>query len=106
MTRQYRQGDVLLCAIEKVPSSAFSVAHRGNRAVIAEGELSGHAHAVTAKGMRFLGRGGSRQSFLVLRYGGAALMHEEHAPIPLPEGRYEIRRQRQYDPQMPRRVRD
>ena len=106
MTRQYRQGDVLLCAIDSVPSSATSVPHWGNRVVLAEGELTGHAHSVSAKGLRLSRQGQSRRSFLVIRYSGAELRHEEHAPIPLPEGRYEVRRQRQYDPRASRRVRD
>ncbi len=106
MRGQYRQGDVLLCAVDRIPPGAMWVPHRRDRVVVALGELTGHAHAVVAKGARLLRQGGSRRSFLVIGDTAAELSHEEHAPILLPEGRYEIRRQRQYDPRASRRVRD
>lgn len=38
--------------------------------------------------------------------GGAVLAHEEHHPILVPAGCYELRRQREYAPAMPRLVLD
>src|SRR3954471_17676016 len=52
MPGQYRQGDVLLCGIERIPSAAYRVPVEGERVVVAEGELSGHAHAFAPKGVR------------------------------------------------------
>ena len=47
MQRQYRQGDVLLCAVVIVPTAA-AVPTTGDRVVAAEGELTGHADAFAA----------------------------------------------------------
>src|SRR6266851_6625022 len=52
MKRQYRQGDVLLCCVDRIPSGAKSVPRDGDRVVVAEGELTGHAHAFTAMSVR------------------------------------------------------
>jgi hypothetical protein len=106
MPAQYRQGDVLLCAIERIPSAATRVPSQGDRVVVAEGELSGHAHAFAAKGVRLFRDKPSRRSFLRVGKAGAQLRHEEHDPIGIPEGCYELRQQREYAPRAPRLVRD
>ena len=104
MPTQYRQGDVLLCALRKVPAKSLALPSEGERVVVAEGERSGHAHALAAERARLFRR---QQRFVVrIGEGGAALRHEEHAPILLPEGCYEIRRQREYAPRAPRLVGD
>ena len=41
----YRQGDVLLAPIPALPVDAVSVPRKG-RIVLAEGEATGHAHAI------------------------------------------------------------
>jgi hypothetical protein len=106
MRRQYRQGDVLLCAVDSIPPGAKRLPKDGDRVVVARGELTGHAHAFAAFGVRMLRDEGSHRSFLVIGKGGAQLCHEEHHPILVPEGRYELRHQREYTPEMPRHVRD
>ena len=106
MTRQYRQGDVLLCAIERIPEDARPIPTDGERLVIAQGELTGHAHAFAAAAVQMLRDAASGRTFLVIGADGAALRHEEHEPILLPEGRYEVRRQREYRPGIARFVSD
>jgi hypothetical protein len=106
MTRQYRQGDVLLCAVEAIPLGAKPVPKEGDRVVVALGELTGHAHAFAAAGVRMLREKGSGRSFLLIGEGGARLCHEEHDPILVPQGHYELLRQREYAPKAPRLVRD
>src|ERR1700730_9775487 len=105
MRRQYRQGDVLLCAVDSIPRGAKRLRKAVDR-VVGGGELSGYAHACAASGVRMLREEGSHRSFLVIGKGGARLCHEEHHPILVPEGRYELRHQREYTPEMPRHVRD
>ena len=105
MAQQYRQGDVLLCAIGRIPSRTVRVPREENRVVVARGELTGHAHAF-AKRARLLREKHGRRSFLVIGAGGAELSHEEHAPILVPAGHYELRRQREYDPLAAWYVRD
>ena len=48
MMRQYRQGDVLLCAVDEIPLRATTVLSHGDRVIVALGELTGHAHAFAA----------------------------------------------------------
>jgi hypothetical protein len=106
MTRQYRQGDVLLCAVDAIPLGAKPVPREGDRVVVALGELTGHAHAFATAGVRMLREKASGRAFLLIGEGGAPLCHEEHAPILVPEGSYELIRQREYAPKAPRFVRD
>lgn len=106
MNRQYRQGDVLLCAIDCIPKEARPVASDGERLVIAQGELTGHAHVFAAAAVQMLRDAASGRSYLVIGKNGAALRHDEHEPIVLPEGRYEVRRQREYQPGTARFVSD
>ena len=98
MNRQYRQGDVLLCAIYSIPKEARLVPNDGERVVVAQGELTGHAHAFAAAAVQMLRDTASGRTFLVIGEDGAALRHEEHDAIVLLEGRYEVRRQREYTP--------
>ena len=101
---QYRQGDVLLCRVSKVHSGFPVPPDAGGRLVIAEGEHSGHAHALGPERAQLFRRG--RQLLLSVGADGTALSHEEHSPILLPQGHYLIRRQREYDPRASRPVGD
>ena len=106
MTRQYRQGDVLLCAVDRIPETATAVPSNSDRITVALGELTGHAHTFAAREARLFREEPSGRSFFAIADGGAALVHEEHDPIQIPEGRYELRRQHEYMPQRPRYVAD
>jgi hypothetical protein len=99
MTRQYRQGDVLLCAVDEIPVTATPVTEEGDRVVVALGELTGHAHAFAPEAVRMFREVWSGRSFFVIGQGGGELVHEEHDPLRLPEGHYELKRQREYTPQ-------
>jgi hypothetical protein len=107
MTRQYRQGDVLLCAIDEIPLRAMPEPSTDDRVVLAWGELTGHAHVFPAHEARLFRDEASGRAFVAIAEGGAALVHEEHTLIRVPEGQYELRRQREYTPQRrPRYVAD
>lgn len=46
---QVRQGDVLLHAFDgSIPDGATKLSPRGNRYVLADGEVTGHAHVIEA----------------------------------------------------------
>jgi hypothetical protein len=98
--RMYRQGDVLLIPAG-IPKEAKWKARDGARVVLAYGEVTGHAHAIAEPGVALLVRPAegweSERTFLKVPT-GATLRHEEHAPIDVAAGEYEVRRQRQYDP--------
>lgn len=98
---QYRQGDVFLLAVPRVPDGATPVAREDGRLVLAHGEVTGHAHAVAAPDGRLLEHEGAR--FLAVPT-AAVLVHEEHAPIALPPGTYRVVIQREYVPAEPRRA--
>lgn len=98
----YRQGDVLIRRIDELPTQKLVKRASG---VLAEGEVTGHAHRVedlTATEVYECGEG------LYMRVGaeGVRIVHEEHAPIVLPAGDYEIVRQREYSPEEIRNVAD
>ena len=91
----FRQGDVLLVALEALPEQA-RLEPRTGRIVLAEGEVTGHAHAIEARDARTYTHGGER--YLLTR-SRAQLIHEEHAPIALPPGAYQVVIQREYAPE-------
>lgn len=106
MARQFRQGDVLLCAVDEIPVTAMPVSSDGDRVIVALGELTGHAHAFAAQEARLFRDEPNGRSFIAIAEGGAALLHEEHGPIHIPGGHYEVRRQREYTPGRPRYIAD
>jgi hypothetical protein len=95
-----RQGDVFIVPVAQLPAGLT-----GTRPVLAEGEVTGHAHRVAdpATAQVFTGKGGL---FLEVTAACATVIHDEHAPVTLPRGSYEIRIQREYHPKEIRRVVD
>ena len=89
----YRQGDVSIMAIDRVPSKARKV--RGEP-VLARGELTGHAHRIV-DGRVVLYQLAAGILYLRVLSEFAKLYHEEHEDIVLPKGDYEIRQQREFD---------
>lgn len=97
---QYRQGDVLLVRIEALPAGAT----KRPDGVIQEGESTGHLHAVDVADADVLEADGGK--FVAVR-NETCVMHQEHAPITLPQGFYQVVRQREYVPKrLPREVAD
>ena len=78
----FRQGDVLLVSVEAIPPGARPEP-RERRIVLAEGEATGHAHAIWEPDARTFTHDGQR--YLLTR-SIAQLVHEEHAPIEVPPG--------------------
>jgi hypothetical protein len=95
----YRQGDVLLQKIERLPSDARPVEWE-DRVILAYGEVTGHAHAISTQYASMYMWKGDR---LLEIKAGATLVHEEHATISLPEGVYKVIQQREYVPEAPPR---
>jgi hypothetical protein len=108
----YRQGDVLIVPVdaEKVPSYLVDASGeqrdvRG-RLVLALGEVTGHAHAVTGPGRLIREPGDASGRMLLHLPSGGRVVHEEHAAIPLPKGWFRVVRQREYLPGSVRVVAD
>ncbi|WP_433335752.1 hypothetical protein [Spirillospora sp. CA-294931] len=107
----YRQGDILIVPVpdEAVPHTVRNRKSeprdaRG-RLVLALGEATGHAHALTAEGTLVRDAHPMAPDHLHLPKGGR-LVHEEHAAISLPKGWYRVVRQREYVPGSVRVVAD
>lgn len=90
----YRHGDVALTRINKVPKGAKQI-HSGDKYVVAEGEVTGHAHRVAAPSITVWEFGGER--FMVVG-DNAEITHEEHGRQTIAPGTYKIGIQREFDP--------
>ena len=88
--KQYRHGDVFLEQVAS-PSGQQALSYRKSN-LVAEGEATGHAHRAEGDFALY-----EVDGTLYLRAGQTtALTHEEHARIPLPEGTFRVRLQRQW----------
>lgn len=98
----YRQGDVLIRQIKSLPAQK---AHKRESGHILEGEATGHIHRLeTLEAAEVLECG--EGLYLQVGEDGVRIIHEEHAPISLPPGNYEVIRQREYSPEAIRSVAD
>jgi hypothetical protein len=95
----YRQGDVLLVKVDKLPEQARPVEWE-DRVILAYGEVTGHAHALSTEQVKMYTWKGDR---LLDINSTAKLVHEEHATIVLPAGVYRVVQQREYVPEAPPR---
>jgi hypothetical protein len=98
----YRQGDVFLILVNQLPSAQL---RRSHNAVLAEGEMTGHAHRLLepTHGEVFTADG---QMYLNVIEDQATIVHDEHHPVAVPRGAYAVRIQREYTPKGIQRVYD
>ena len=89
----YQQGDVLLKRVSEVPRGAEEMK---NTNTVAEGELTGHAHRTNHPVRLFAAPGDTQVGFMDAPR-AIVLEHEEHKPIEIPAGRYEVEIVREYD---------
>ncbi len=94
MPAQFRQGDVFLIEIERLPEDASEEIH-SERIVLAYGEATGHSHSVSNMDAKLYHSAGER--YLVVE-AAAKLVHEEHEAIALAGGVYKVVRQREFTP--------
>ena len=97
MRKQFRQGDVFLLPVEKQEVTGEQEVKRdGKRVVLAYGEVTGHAHAIHNPGATLYA---VNENLRILRIEEkATLQHEEHGPIQLPSGDYQVIQQRENTP--------
>lgn len=110
MVNAFRQGDVLIIKIDELPKRNLlkKVEPVSGRVILAEGEVTGHAHALESDGVALLElpqEGQTSRIFMELTK-DSTVNHEEHGKIDLTKGFYEIRRQREYQPDEIRQVAD
>lgn len=92
--KNYRHGDVIVKQVESIPAEA--VEQKSKKLVLAEGEVTGHSHQISA-GVAQLFRYEDKV-YLRVTSEIAALTHEEHHKIELPTGDYEVEIQQDYEP--------
>lgn len=103
--RMYRQGDVLIMEEPHHPRfdprggrPAIKNTSKGEKAVLALGEVTGHSHQIVDPGVvAHSMRPDGLAEFLEVSI-PAKVVHEEHSPIELPPGFYRVVHQREYDP--------
>ena len=105
----YRQGDVLVRRIEKLPKGV--TLKKVEDKIIAHGEFSGHAHFLTSasnEAVLLIDESSDKMYLDIPEHVlDAQLQHllertgvwtKEHTPIAIPAGTYECRIHQQYDP--------
>jgi hypothetical protein len=102
-TKIYRQGDVLLMRVRKLPAGAVEQPPHQRGIVLAFGEVTGHAHVISPAKAKMWSAQAERY---VQMLEDGALTHEEHSAINLPKGVYAVVIQTEYTPQALRRVED
>jgi hypothetical protein len=110
----YAQGDLLIERVNDLaPSGQCIPAGADGALVLAEGEVTGHRHAIHDRVTMFrddaLARdipGGLYVGHVRVEGPVAFVTHEEHAPVALPRGTWRVRRQRELEPRDARLVAD
>ena len=103
MIFQAHQGDVYFHQVTSIPTEAKQIESK-DRVILAEGETTGHAHAIHRGAVMF--RADEGQGTWLQVSDTADVVHEEHATISLPAGLYEVTIQSQYEPAAIRNVSD
>jgi hypothetical protein len=115
-TVMFRQGDVLVRKVASIPKNLRPSTDK-NAIILQYGEVTGHAHAIRTpeKVKGFIASDVDQTVTDALGEGKAAflevleecqLTHEEHAPLTLSPGSWEVSRQSEYEPEAIRFVND
>jgi hypothetical protein len=106
MNEMFAQGDLLIERVGDVEPSGIILGPDATGAtVLAEGELTGHRHAIFDRVTMFRDDALAREipaglyvGHIKVERGSALIQHQEHAPVNLAEGTYRVRRQRELEP--------
>lgn len=86
------QGDVILVKINNIPDGK-KVEKKSRGFILAEGEMTGHAHTVMDD-INLIEKDGV---LYICAANEFTVTHEEHNPITVPAGNYEVRIAKEYD---------
>lgn len=102
-TTQAHQGDIFFKRLDSVPKGYSynpDMSSKG-RIVLAEGEVTGHFHAIEDDTTAVLTPDDKKaidELIVHVRAAeGAVVVHPEHGPITLPPGLWQVKRQREYE---------
>jgi hypothetical protein len=96
--RQIQQGDVIIKEVDALPKGVESVPRRNGKVVVMEGEATGHSHVIDSDkaALWVLNKSGISQIYLEVAE-PVTIYHDEHKPLPIPAGIYEIGRVLEYN---------
>jgi hypothetical protein len=94
---QQQHGDVLINRINELPKGLKKVKDRNGRLILADGEVTGHAHAIPMTPGTFLYEDEDGTLYLETEQ-EVTLTHEEHAAQTIEPGIYEVGRVVEVDP--------
>ena len=100
----YRQGDILFVKVSNIPQETIKTGSK----VIIEYEATGHKHLIASNCTELYEL--EKDSHIQRRFGrniigfvnvldDTLITHDEHQPIKLPKGKYQIIRQREFNPE-------
>ncbi|MCP2730410.1 hypothetical protein NJ959_18440 [Symplocastrum sp. BBK-W-15] len=89
--RPIRQGDVILLSVPEITGKKLT------HLTLAEGEVTGHSHRISNGEAELYDKDGTL--YLSILSKKATLSHEEHEALPIPQGNWMVRIQREYAPQ-------
>jgi hypothetical protein len=94
----WKHGDIFIATIDAIPGDVL----RRPAWVLVEGEATGHSHRLDRSGVaERLERG--ETLYLRVLAEGATVIDQRHRPITLPRGLYQVWKQRDYSPGVPRK---
>jgi len=96
-SKLYQQGDVLLFKEEKIPEDAKPMKPDNRGVVLAEGETTGHYHAITELDTCESFKDSLGNMWLNV-LAPVKIRHQEHKQINLPKGKYRVGIVREVDP--------
>ena len=91
---QLAQGDILFTKVEAMPKKGEKVDAQNGQYIVAEGEATGHMHAIDAGKVANILLS-DENLYMDLPEGGS-ITHQEHGTIDLGAGVWEAKRQREY----------
>ena len=90
--KMFRQGDLLIREIKELPENLKRLSHK----ILAEGEVTGHKHQFVGNVDVYENEKG--QMMFGVMDANAKLVHQEHKPILIGKGVYEVIKEREYNP--------
>lgn len=98
MKKIYRQGDILFVELDKKDYESNYLRHshyKKEDLILIKSDVTGHSHKLSSGEINLFSNILNNGVFAVIRADGkTCALHEEHKPILLPKGYYEVRRQR------------
>ena len=87
----------MIQTVDEIPADAVRLSPDQHKNTLAEGEVTGHAHRVDGIVDMFRRVNAPQGEVFMSAPRRIVLNHEEHKPIAIPTGMYQVSRVREYD---------